>query len=77
MVGLGELGSNERTGIPDRDKVVVTTSGKLGTISAPLQATDLSSVRDQLSDLVVGDADIMVEDEAGAGTGGENVLVPC
>jgi hypothetical protein len=76
VVGLGELGNRQRSSVPDGDEVVVAASSELGTIGAPLKTADLRSVRDKLSDLVLGDADIVVEDEAAAGTSGEEVLVP-
>ena len=76
VVGLGELGSGERTSIPDVDHVVVGASRKLSTISAPLETTDLTSVGDELGNLVLSDANVVVVDEAGASTGGEKVLVP-
>ena len=63
VVGLCELGDSQGASIPDRNEVVVSTSCKLCTIRAPLKTTDLGCVRDQLGDFVLGDADIMVEDE--------------
>lgn len=44
VVGLGELGDGEGAGVPDGDEVVVAASSELGTISAPLEATDLGGV---------------------------------
>lgn len=76
VVGLGELGDGERAGIPDGDEVVVSASSELGTIGAPLEATDLGGVGDELGGLVLGDAHIVVEDEAAASTGRQSVLVP-
>ena len=76
VVGLGELGNRQGPGIPDRDKVVVATRGKLSAIRAPLQAADLRGVRDELGHLVLGDTDVVVEDEPAPGTSGQEVLVP-
>ena len=76
VIGLLELGSVERASVPDGNKVVVATSGKLGTVGAPLETADLGGVRDKLSNFVLGDADIVVEDETRAGTSREKVLVP-
>ena len=77
MVCLGELGGVQGTSIPDVDQVVVATRGKLSTVRAPVQTADLASVRSQVSNLVLGDAHVVVEDLAGAGAGCEDVLVPC
>jgi len=63
VVGLRELGGIERAGVPDGDEVVVTTSSKLSAVSAPLETTDLTNVVVELSNLVLGDANVMVEDE--------------
>jgi len=76
VVGLLELGCVERTSIPDADEVVIATSGQLSTIGAPLKTANLTSVRDKLGNLVLGNADIVVVDETGASTGGKEVLVP-
>jgi len=76
VVGLSELGSSQGAGIPNGDQVVVGASGELSTVGAPLETTDFASVRRQLSNLVLCDANIVVEDETGASAGGENVLVP-
>lgn len=69
MVGLGELGHSQGTSVPDRDEVVISASCKLSSISSPLEATDLRGVRNEFGDLVLGDTDIMVEDEARSCTG--------
>jgi hypothetical protein len=63
VVGLCELGDSQGASIPDGNEVVVSTSRKLCTICAPLKTTDLGCVRDQLGNLVLSDADIMVEDK--------------
>jgi hypothetical protein len=76
VVGLGELGDRERSGIPDGDEIVVAASSELGTIGAPLKTANLGSVGDELGNLVLGDADIVVVDKAAAGTSREKVLVP-
>jgi hypothetical protein len=76
VVGLGELGDGEGAGVPDGDEVVIAAGSELGTVGAPLEATDLGGMGDELGGFVLGDADIVVEDEAAAGTGGESVLVP-
>ncbi|KFX95175.1 hypothetical protein O988_05932, partial [Pseudogymnoascus sp. VKM F-3808] len=76
VVGLGELGNREGASIPDRDEVVVAAGSELGTIGTPLETADLGGVGDELSCLVLGNAHVMVEDEAAASTGGEGVLVP-
>ena len=76
MVGLLELRSVERASIPDGNEVVVATGGKLGTVGAPLKTADLGGVGDKLGNLVLGNANIVVEDETRASTGGEKVLVP-
>jgi hypothetical protein len=62
VVGLSKLGSTEGTGIPDVDEVIVSTSGELSAVGAPLKTTDLRGVRDKLSDLVVSNSDIVVVD---------------
>lgn len=76
VVGLLELWCVEGTGVPDGDEVVVATGSQLSAIGTPLETADLGGVGDELSDLVLGDTDIVVVDEARAGTGGEQVLVP-
>jgi hypothetical protein len=76
VVGLGELGDRQRSGIPDGDEVVVAASSELGTIGAPLKTANLGSVGDELGNLVLSDANIVVVDKATAGTSGEKVLVP-
>lgn len=76
MVGLGELGGGKRARIPDVDHVVIGTSGKLGTVGTPLETADLSSVGDELSDLVLRDTNVVVVDKARTSTGREDVLVP-
>lgn len=73
---LDELGGVERSGVPDGDEVVVTTSGKLGSVRTPFKTTDLTNVGDELGDFVLGDADIVVVDKSAASTSGEGVLVP-
>ena len=64
MVGLCEFGNGQGASIPDGDEVVVSSSCKLSTICAPLKTADFGGVRDQLCDLVLSNADIMVEHEA-------------
>ena len=64
VVGLCELGSCKSAGIPDVDHVVVGSSRKLGTIGAPLETTDLSSMRNELGNLVLSDTNIVVVYEA-------------
>lgn len=76
VVGLAELRNSQGSRIPDANKVVVSTRRELGAVSAPLETADLGSVRHKLGDLVLSDADIMVEDQAGSRTGREGVLVP-
>jgi hypothetical protein len=76
VVGLGELGNGQRSGVPDGDEVVVAASSELGTIGAPLKTTNLGSVRNKLSNLVLSNANIVVVDKATSGTGGKEVLVP-
>lgn len=76
VVGLGELGSKHGTSIPNVDEVVVAARCELSAIGAPFETADLGSVTVKLTDLVLGDADVVVEDVAGPGTGGESCLVP-
>lgn len=76
VVGLLKLWGVERASVPDVDQVVVATSGELGAVGAPLKTTDLASVADEFRDLVLGDADIVVEDKTRASASGEEVLVP-
>lgn len=76
VVGLGELGHGQRPSVPDGDEVVIAASSELGTIGAPLQTTDLGSVGDELSHLVLGNANIVVEDQSRPCTGREKMLVP-
>jgi hypothetical protein len=76
VVGLLEFRGVQRTGIPDGDEVVVAAGGELGTVGAPLKTADLGGVGDELGNLVLGDANIVVEDKTGAGTSGQQVLVP-
>jgi hypothetical protein len=70
VVGLGELWGSKCASIPDVDHVVVGASCQLSTIGAPLETTNLTSVGDELGNLVLSDADIVVVDEARASTGG-------
>ena len=76
MVGLGKLWNSQGTGIPDRYQVVVATSSKLSTIGAPFQTTNFGGVRNQLSNFVLSDANIVVVDKATSCTSGKSVLVP-
>jgi len=76
VVGLGELWCRERAGVPDGDKVVVSSGGELSTISSPLKTTDFGSVGDELGSLVLSDAYVVVEDKSRSGTSGKSVLVP-
>jgi len=76
VVGLGELRCVEGTSIPDGDQVIVATSSQLSTISTPLETTDLTNVVDELSNLVLSNADVVVVDETRTSTSGKNVLVP-
>lgn len=76
VVGLGEFGHGQGTSIPDGNEVVVAAGSKLLSIRAPLQTTDLRGVRDKFGNLVLGDADVMVEDQAASCSRGEQVLVP-
>lgn len=62
VVGLLELGSGETAGIPDGDKVVIAAGSQLTPVGAPLETADFSSVGLEVGDLVVGDADIVVEE---------------
>lgn len=64
MIGLRELGDSQRASIPNGDKVIISTSSKLSTICAPFKTTNFRGVGDQLGDLVLSNADIMIEDEA-------------
>lgn len=76
VVGLLELGGRELTGIPDGDEVVVATSRELRAIGTPFEAADLGGVGNELGDLVLRNADVVVVHQTRAGTGGEDVLVP-
>ena len=76
VVSLGELGGVQSAGVPDVDHVVVAAGSELGTIGAPLETADLSSMGDELGNLMLCDADVVVVDETRASTGGEKVLVP-
>jgi hypothetical protein len=76
VVGLGELGGGKGARIPDVHHVVITASRELGTVGAPLETANLTSVRDELGDLVLGDADVVVVDEAGTSASREEMLVP-
>jgi hypothetical protein len=62
VVGLGELGDSQGASIPDGDEVIVATSSKLSTIGAPFKTADFRSVRDELGNLMLSNADIVVED---------------
>ena len=64
VVGLLKLGSRQRASIPDRDKVVVATRCELATIWAPLKTAHLAGVGLKVSNLVLSDADIVVEEPA-------------
>jgi len=63
VVGLRELRSIERAGIPNRDEVVVTTCSKLSAICAPFETTYFTHVVVELSNLVLSNTNVMVEDE--------------
>lgn len=76
VVGLGELGGSKRSGVPDRDQVVISASSKLSSIGAPFKTANLAGVGHKLSDLVLCDAHVVVVDKTRAGTGGQDVLVP-
>jgi hypothetical protein len=76
VVSLAEFGYGKGAGIPDGDKVVVATGCELSTVGAPFEAADFGGVGYELGGLVLGDADIVVEDEPAAGAGGKSVLVP-
>ena len=76
VVGLLKLGRAERPGIPDGDEVVVATGRELSTIRSPLKSTDFGSVGNEISDLVLGDSDVMVHDETATSTSGKKMLVP-
>lgn len=76
VVRLGELGCAERPRIPDVDQVVIAASGELSAIGPPFQSTHLRGVRDKLSNLVLGNANVVVENKATAGAGRQGVLRP-
>jgi hypothetical protein len=76
VVGLGELRNRQRSGIPDGDEVVVAASSELSAIGAPLKAANLGCMGDELSNLVLGNANIVVVDKTATSTGREKVLVP-
>jgi hypothetical protein len=76
VVGLGELGNGQRSGVPDGDEVVVAASSELGTIGAPLKTANLGSVRNKLGNLVLSNANIVVVDKTTSGASGKEVLVP-
>jgi len=77
VVRLCESWGAEGARVPDADEVVVAARGELGAVGAPLEAADLARVDLKVGRLVLGDADVVVEDPAVAGAGRENVLVPC
>lgn len=76
VVGLGELRNRQRSGIPDGDEVVVAASSELSAIGAPLKSANLGCMGDELSNLVLGNANIVVVDKTATSTGREKVLVP-
>jgi hypothetical protein len=76
VVGLLELGSIESASIPDGNKVVVSTGGELRSVWAPFKTANFAGVAFKVGDLVLGDADIVVEEPSVAGTSGKSVLVP-
>lgn len=62
--------------VPDVDNVVVTARGEVLAVVGPLEAADFLGVAlEGLSDVLL-DADVVVEDIAGAGAGGQGVVVP-
>ena len=62
VVSLGKARSVQSAGIPDVDQVVVATGSELGTIGAPLKSANLRGMRHKRSDLVISNADIVVDD---------------
>lgn len=76
VVGLGELRDREGAGIPDGDEVVIAASSELSTIRPPFEATDFGGVGDKLCHLVLGDTDIVVENETTPSSGRQEMLVP-
>lgn len=76
VVGLGPLGSLEGASIPDVDKVIVAAGSELCAIGAPFETANLGCVADELGNLVLRNADVMVIDEAGASAGREDSAVP-
>ena len=65
-----------RGAVPDVEDVVVAAAGELGAGGRPLEAADLLLVSAEDSGLVLADADIVVDDEAVAAAGAEEVVVP-
>lgn len=63
VVGFSELGDSQGASIPNGDKIIISASCKLSTVGAPLKTANLRRVRNQLSDLVLSNANIVVEDE--------------
>ena len=76
MVCLGKFGGIQRACVPDADKIVVPARGELRAVGTPLKPTDLAGVGGQLGRLVLGNAHVVIEDEAAAGTRGQDMLVP-
>ena len=62
--------------IPNHELVVVATGCELPIFGVPAQPADFLLVADKFSQVLVGLTDVAVVDEAVAGAGGQDVVVP-
>src|SRR5690606_7646274 len=75
VICLGPLWSFKSARIPNVDEVVISSRGELGAIGTPFEAADFRSVRGKLGDLMLGDANVMIENHTGTRAGRENAAV--
>lgn len=72
----GEASRSGGGDVPDVAEVVVGTGGELSAVVGPLEAADLLGVTLESGEVVLGNANIVVEDVGVAGARREDVVVP-